>query len=209
MDAGDPHNPMPERDRTVTPLVVVLAALSLVAVGALDTLLLVGDDDDARDAGSVMSGAPAGRERTRSTTSSPSTGSPTSTSAGSTPRSSPPSSAASAALPEALVGSWEGTVDQESSQTTYTVEITLSDRPDAAGRIGTVSYPTLECSGYYTLDEVEDDGVTVVEHITEGTGNCLDDVEITLAVVDADHVTYSFPREDDPEDGVGTLTRTG
>ncbi len=124
-------------------------------------------------------------------------------SGGSAPTQSKPSE-----LPDPMVGRWEGSVTQQSSGTTYPVEMTLFAR-DADDRVGSVSYPTLGCEGYYTLGSGDDKGVTLVEHITVGADGCIDGVEIVLTTLDADHLSYRFEYAGNPADGQGTLTRSG
>lgn len=117
-----------------------------------------------------------------------------------------PFAVGSSELPEPLVGQWEGTVSQDSSESSYDVDITLHLTDD--DKVGEVSYPTLDCGGRYTLEEVTEDAVTLVEHITDGEDRCVDGVEIELRYVDADELSYSFDYEGNPDDGTAALVRT-
>jgi hypothetical protein len=120
---------------------------------------------------------------------------------------SPPTKSPASDPPDPIVGTWEGSVTQQSSGTTYTVEMTLFPR-DADDHVGSVTYPTLGCEGYYTLESHDGDGVTLVEHITVGRDDCIDGAEIVLTTLDADRLSYTFEFAGNPEDGQGTLTRS-
>lgn len=208
MDPGDPYNltPAPPEQGDQRTLGVVLVVLIVVGLGVLGFLLLQDDDDGstADDAGSVLSPTPRESSEPTETTESPTPERPETTES---QASELPTPTPASEMPDTLAGTWEGSVTQQSSATTYTVEMTLFPR-NADEHVGRVTYPSLECEGYYTLESSDDDAVTVVEHITVGLENCVDGVEIVLTALDADRLSYTFEYAGNPEDGQGTLTRT-
>lgn len=117
-----------------------------------------------------------------------------------------PTESQASELPGPMVGTWEGTVTQQSSGTTYTVEMTLFHR-DTDDHVGTVTYPTLGCQGYYTLESADDDSATLVEHITSGSDACINGIDIDLTTLGTDRLSYTFAYAGNPQDGQGTLIR--
>ncbi|WP_200307315.1 serine/threonine-protein kinase [Streptomyces adelaidensis] len=88
-------------------------------------------------------------------------------------------------------GTWQGTVNQGEGASVYDVRIRYTGGKTGE-RVAEVEYPKLSCGGYWTLRHRTDSRVDVMEHITYGTGGCLDEVEISLTGLDTDTARYSF-----------------
>lgn len=182
------------------PITPVLAALSVVLIGGVVLLfVLMTHHDGTNKAGSR--GGTAGQAPASvvtGLTTQPS-GSPSPSPSQETGRSTPPS-------PRQFdfTGTWQGIVNQGDVGSSYDVEIEYTGGGRGA-RVAKVDYPTLGCGGYWTLRSRTSDRVNVVEHLTYGTGSCVDGVEISLTGRDADTVRYYF--SDGP--GEGELARDG
>jgi eukaryotic-like serine/threonine-protein kinase len=108
----------------------------------------------------------------------------------------------SASAPAALTGSWAGPIHQTNPQLTVSVRISLPAR----SATGTITYPSLQCSGKLAIVSVGDGTLTLDQTISSGRQNCRDGV-LKLASGPGGTITFTFLR---PGGGnpAGTLTRS-
>jgi eukaryotic-like serine/threonine-protein kinase len=108
----------------------------------------------------------------------------------------------SARPPASLAGSWAGQVRQTDPVLTVSVRISLP----TGSATGTITYPSLSCSGTLAIASVARDRLTLVQTIGNGRANCPDGV-ITLVSGPAGTAAFTFlrPGGDNP---AGTLTRS-
>ncbi|WP_326594947.1 serine/threonine-protein kinase [Streptomyces sp. NBC_01803] len=90
-----------------------------------------------------------------------------------------------------FTGTWEGTVDEGDGTPPYDVIVEYSGG-EVGEQVATVDYTRLECGGTWTLREATDYRVDVLEHLTFGQTECVDEVDITLTPVDENTLRYSF-----------------
>jgi eukaryotic-like serine/threonine-protein kinase len=118
------------------------------------------------------------------------------------PATSLPQPLPSASAPTALAGSWAGPVHQTSPVLTVSVRISLP----AGSATGTISYPSLGCSGKLAIVAVGSGRLTLDQTIGSGRNNCSDGV---ITMVSGPHGTAAFtfqrPGGNNP---TGTLTRS-
>jgi hypothetical protein len=55
-----------------------------------------------------------------------------------------------------------------------------------------IKYPSLECGGNWTIEKQEQNAITLIETITEGTDKCTNKGKIIITKVDADHISFSY-----------------
>ncbi|HEY3906684.1 MAG TPA: protein kinase [Streptosporangiaceae bacterium] len=133
---GQPSAPPRERTRTATRVIAPIAALAIVAIGAVTGLALTGAFSSAKT-GSTPPVTPA-------VSTSPAQPTPSPTQASSTPAGNAPVSA----IPLDLGGQWSGIGHQPGNSTsTYKIVMTLS----GGGTTGSTFYSSLGCQGTLTL----------------------------------------------------------
>ena len=108
----------------------------------------------------------------------------------------------SASAPAALTGSWAGPVHQTSPVLTVSVRISLPAR----SATGTITYPSLECSGKLAIVSVRNGLLTLDQTISSGRDNCPDGV-VTMAPAAGGTVAFTFLRPGG-SNPAGTLTRS-
>ena len=108
----------------------------------------------------------------------------------------------SASAPASLTGSWAGPVHQNHPVLTVSVRISLPAR----SATGTISYPSLSCSGKLAIVSVGRDRVTLDQTISSGRDNCPDGV-ITIVSAPGGTVAFTFQRPGGTNPA-GTLTRS-
>lgn len=87
-------------------------------------------------------------------------------------------------VPEHFFGSWKGPVNQPSSDTEYSVRLTIRDG-EVGDTVGSTFYPGLGCSGTLTLVEKTADKLVVREVIASDPQlTCVPEVMITLTPTD-------------------------
>jgi hypothetical protein len=109
--------------------------------------------------------------------------------------------AAQPVVPQQFHGKWFGQVYQ-GGDSPYPVELEITGGSSGT-RIGTVSYPSLQCGGRWELRAAWDNKISSTEHI-EYQGNCITPVEIDLVMQPDGQVFYSFKIEGG---GAGVLRR--
>ena len=113
-----------------------------------------------------------------------------------------PQPLASASAPAALAGSWAGPIHQTNPQLTVSVRISLPAR----SATGTITYPSLQCSGKLAIVSVGDGTLTLDQTISSGRENCPNGV-VKLASGPGGTVTFTFLRPGG-SNPAGTLTRS-
>lgn len=112
-------------------------------------------------------------------------------------------------LPTAMVGEWSSPkpADQPDSDKTYYVKMKLTGG-SVGSVVGTVSYPGLDCSGTFTLEEVQGGTVTVEENITDDpTGlACTPRGSVGLSV-EGDTMGMTYTRESGERSMTAELVR--
>ena len=108
----------------------------------------------------------------------------------------------SASVPAALAGSWAGPIHQTSPQLTVSVRISLPPR----SATGTITYPSLQCSGTLAIVSVGDGTLTLDQTISSGRENCPDGV-VKMASGPGGTVAFTFLRPGG-SNPTGTLTRS-
>jgi hypothetical protein len=108
----------------------------------------------------------------------------------------------SASVPASLAGSWAGPVHQTNPQLTVSVRISLPAR----SATGTITYPSLECSGKLAIVSVGDGTVTLDQTISSGRENCPNGV-VRMATGPGGTVAFTFLRPGG-SNPAGTLTRS-
>ena len=135
---GQPSLPPPQRSRTLTRVIAPIAAVAIVAIGAVVGLALTGAFSSAKT-GSTPPVTPA-----VSTSPAQPTPSPTPTQTSSAPVGNAPVSA----IPLDLGGQWSGIGHQPGNSTsTYKIVMMLS----GGGSTGSTFYSSLSCQGTLTL----------------------------------------------------------
>jgi serine/threonine protein kinase len=109
---------------------------------------------------------------------------------------------ASARPPAALAGSWAGPIHQTNPVLTVSVRITLP----AGSATGTISYPSLGCSGTLAIVSAGRGRLTLDQTISGGQANCPNGV-ITIVAAPTGTAVFTFlrPGGNNP---TGTLTRS-
>jgi hypothetical protein len=89
-------------------------------------------------------------------------------------------------------GTWKGTVAQP-DYGDYTVTIKfINDIEDTEQtKLAEVEYPTLKCSGFWTINKFENNVLRLVETIERGINNCIDNGLITLSQ-EEDYIKYEW-----------------
>jgi hypothetical protein len=108
----------------------------------------------------------------------------------------------SASAPASLAGSWAGPVHQTNPQLTVSVRISLPAR----SATGSITYPSLECSGKLAIVSVADGTVTLDQTISSGREDCPDGV-VRMATGPGGTVAFTFLRPGG-SNPAGTLTRS-
>ena len=108
----------------------------------------------------------------------------------------------SARPPAALAGSWAGPIHQTNPVLTVSVRITLP----AGSATGTISYPSLDCSGTLAIVSTGRGRLTLDQTISSGQATCPNGV-ITMVSAPAGTAVFTFlrPGGNNP---TGTLTRS-
>ena len=108
----------------------------------------------------------------------------------------------SASAPAALAGSWAGPIHQTNPQLTVSVRISLP----ASSATGTITYPSLRCSGRLAIVSVGDGTLTLDQTISSGRENCPDGV-VKMVAGPGGTVAFTFLRPGG-RNPTGTLTRS-
>ena len=183
-----PRQPAPIRSRSGAALWAVACALCVlaIAVGAV-----------------FVFGSRHGPAPTQPTATGPTTTRPTEL-ATSTPQVQAtrlPRPLPSARPPVSLAGNWAGQVHQTNPVLTVSVRISLP----TGSATGTITYPSLSCSGTLAIVSVESDRLTLDQTIGSGRANCPDGV-ITLVSGPAGTAAFTF--QQGGNNPTGTLTRS-
>jgi hypothetical protein len=108
----------------------------------------------------------------------------------------------SASAPAALAGSWAGPIHQTNPQLTVSVRISLP----ASSATGTITYPSLQCSGRLAIVSVGDGTLTLDQTISSGRENCPDGV-VKMVAGPGGTVAFTFLRPGG-RNPTGTLTHS-
>jgi len=82
-----------------------------------------------------------------------------------------------------LEGTWRGT-GYQANNTSWSMELIVR------GNNYTIKYPSLTCSGYWSLTSMGSDSATFTEHITSGRGNCVDNGNVVIRRIDANRIDF-------------------
>jgi hypothetical protein len=102
-----------------------------------------------------------------------------------------------------LSGTWNGSGHQQGTGSDWSIRLIVTvDNDNASFKI---SYPSLKCGGYWTLQREFERSATFIEHITFGTDKCVDGGTVTVALGGANNLAYQWIGGDDS--AAGQLTR--
>lgn len=117
-----------------------------------------------------------------------------------------PAMTSGAGLPTEFYGSWEGRGSQTDPPGEWTIAATIMGGQPVGGLVGTIAYPSLNCTGTLTLRAASTSALEVQERIT--TGPCEDGGIITLTVQEDGSLRYDWRKESIPGAAAeGRLTR--
>jgi len=88
-------------------------------------------------------------------------------------------------VPAWLEGSWRGIGYQINLQQTWAIELDVATT-------ATVNYPSLECSGAWSLVKNAEGLVEFEEAILKGVNRCVNGGRIVITRIDQHHISYSF-----------------
>ena len=111
--------------------------------------------------------------------------------------------------PDSLIGRWSGTVLQYNTSQDYSAIVDLYSA-SIGSPTGTVSYPTLGCSGELRLISIDVSMVLVTEYLTNNPNNvCVSTATLSLQLDGKGAIIYRWlPNGPNSEPGSqGTLTR--
>lgn len=107
-------------------------------------------------------------------------------------------------LPVTFLGTWEGRGTQTDQEGEWTIRADLvGGQPGAI--IGTIAYPSLDCTGDLTLRLATPTSLEVVERISEG--QCVDGGTITLTSTGDGRLRFDWRLEGYPATAEGMLQR--
>jgi hypothetical protein len=107
-------------------------------------------------------------------------------------------------LPATFLGTWEGRGSQTDQEGDWTIRANLvGGQPGAI--IGTIAYPSLDCTGDLTLRLATPSSLEVVERIT--AGRCVDGGTITLTPAGDGRLRFDWRLEGYPATAEGMLQR--
>ncbi len=110
-------------------------------------------------------------------------------------------------LPTVFFGAWEGSGSQTDPPGEWTIAARIMGGQPVGGLVGTISYPSLNCTGTLTLIAASSTGLELGEHIA--TGPCEDGGIITLTPLQDGRLRYDWHKEGIPgATAQGMLTRT-
>jgi hypothetical protein len=115
-----------------------------------------------------------------------------------------PAMVAGGGLPTTFLGTWEGRGSQTDQPGEWTIRAHLvGGQPGAI--IGTIAYPSLDCTGDLTLRLATPTSLEVVERISEG--ECVDGGTITLTAAGDGRLRFDWRLEGYPATAEGMLQR--
>jgi hypothetical protein len=108
-------------------------------------------------------------------------------------------------LPTAFFGSWEGRGAQSDQPGDWSIAATIMGGQPVGGLVGTIEYPSLDCSGTLTLRVAAAGALELQERIT--SGECVDGGIVTLTPLDDGRLRYDWRKDGDTMTAEGTLSR--
>lgn len=108
-------------------------------------------------------------------------------------------------LPTAFFGSWEGRGSQSDQPGDWSIAATIMGGQPVGGLVGTIEYPSLNCSGTLTLRVAAASALELEERIT--SGQCVDGGIVTLTPLDDGRLRYDWRKDGDTMTAEGTLSR--
>ncbi|HYW14253.1 MAG TPA: hypothetical protein VE871_19965 [Longimicrobium sp.] len=109
-------------------------------------------------------------------------------------------------LPTVFYGAWEGSGSQMDPPGEWTIAARIMGGQPVGGLVGTISYPSLNCTGTLTLRAASPTALELGERIA--TGPCEDGGIITLTPLQDGRLRYEWHKEGVPgASAQGMLTR--
>jgi len=109
-------------------------------------------------------------------------------------------------LPTVFFGAWEGSGSQTDPPGEWTIAARIMGGQPVGGLVGTISYPSLNCTGTLTLVAASPTALELGERIN--TGPCEDGGIITLTPLQDGRLRYDWRKEGMPDaTAQGMLTR--
>lgn len=108
-------------------------------------------------------------------------------------------------LPTEFFGSWEGRGREANPPGEWTIAATIMGGQPVGGLVGTITYPSLRCTGTLTLRAAAPGALELGEHITAGP--CEDGGIITLTPLRDGSLRYDWRKEGTGATAEGMLTR--
>lgn len=107
-----------------------------------------------------------------------------------------PAVAGHTGLPTAFFGEWEGRGSQADPPGEWTIAATIMGGQPVGGLVGTIAYPSLNCTGTLTLLAASSNALELGERITAGP--CEDGGIITLTTLQDGRLRYQWRKESIP-----------
>jgi hypothetical protein len=85
-----------------------------------------------------------------------------------------------------MQGSWSGTGSQSNSSGSWSMQLSV------AGSSYSISYPSLGCGGYWSLNNTGQGVASFVEHITYGRDKCVDGGAVTVGRLSASQMQFRW-----------------
>lgn len=98
-----------------------------------------------------------------------------------------------------MQGTWEGTGYQAGTKSSWSMRLVVS------GDSFSISYPSLSCSGYWSLNRTGPGTANFTEHITRGADKCVDGGSVTVGNFGQSRMQFRWSSSDDS--ATATLTR--
>ena len=99
-----------------------------------------------------------------------------------------------------MEGTWEGTGYQASTKTSWSMRLVVS------GNSYSISFPSLSCGGYWSLNRSGSGTANFTERITSGKDKCVDGGSVTVGNLGQNRMQYRWASSDDS--ATATLTKT-
>lgn len=110
-----------------------------------------------------------------------------------------------APLPTVFFGAWEGRGVETNPPSEWTIAATITGGQPVGGLVGTIAYPSLDCTGTLTLRAAAPNALEVGEHITAGP--CEDGGIVTLTPQRDGSLRYDWRKDGIGATAEGRLTR--
>lgn len=92
---------------------------------------------------------------------------------------------------EKMIGEWEG-VGNQNNGSTWTISVAILDAVKVNNVGALISYPSLSCSGTWTLKSSSGNVAIYDEQITSGQGGCIASGQVQLTYNNNDTLSYTY-----------------